>query len=119
DAGYVLLHCGGGHDKRVGDALIGLPFCQVAEDITLAGAELVERPLTATAPEHAPDDLRIESAAAAGDTSDGIPESIDIADTLLQQVADALGAVADQVQGVVLLVVLGEHQHAGIGKRTP
>src|SRR3982074_3577714 len=73
----------------------------------------------ATAPEHAPDHLRIESAAAARDARDGIPERIDVADALLQQVADALCAVADEVKGVVLLVILGEHQHAGLGKHTP
>src|ERR1700730_8735308 len=91
----------------------------MAQDIALAGAELVERPLMATAPEHAPDHLRIESAAPVGDARNGIPERIDVADALLQQVADALCAVADEVKGVVLLVVLGEHQHAGLGQHAP
>src|SRR5205807_3862788 len=91
----------------------------MAQDIALAGAELVERPLMATAPEHAPDHLRIESAAPARDARNGIPERIDVAHALLQQVADALCAVTDEVQRVVLLVVLGEHQHTGLGQQAP
>src|SRR6476659_3846890 len=89
------------------------------EDIPLAWAELVERPLMATAPEHAPDHLRIQGATPARDTRNGITERIDVADALLQQVADALCAVADEVEGVVLLVVLGEHEHAGPGEQAP
>src|SRR2546421_10797076 len=91
----------------------------MAEDIALAGTELVERPLMATAPEHASDYLRIESAAPVRDARNGVPERIDVAYALLQQVADALCTVADEVQGVVLLVVLGEHQHTGVGQQAP
>src|SRR2546423_7095447 len=91
----------------------------MAQDIALAGAELVERALMATAPEHAPDYLGIESAAPARDACNGTPERIDVADALLQQIADALCAVPDEVKGVVLLVVLGEHQHAGLRQQAP
>src|SRR5436190_764140 len=100
DAGYVLLHCGRRDDERLGDPLVGLAFCQMAQDIALAWAELVERPLVATAPEHAPHHLGIERAAPARDARNGIPERVDVADALLQQVADALCTVADEVQGV-------------------
>ena len=57
------------------------------------------------------DDLGVEHRAALADGADGVRERVEVADAVLEQVADALGAVADQVDRVALLDVLGEHEH--------
>ena len=48
----------------------------------------------------------------AADALDGIGEQREVGHAVLEQVADALGAVADQVDRVALLGVLREHEHA-------
>ena len=63
------------------------------------------------------DDLGVQRRAPVGDAVHGVDEDRDVADALLEQVADALGVVADQVDGVGLLEVLREHEHAGLGER--
>ena len=64
--------------------------------------------------EHLPDDLGVEHGPALADRADGVRERVEVADPVLEQVADALGAVADQVDGVALLDVLGEHEDLGV-----
>jgi len=70
---------------------------------------------TATAAEHPPYDLWVECAAAPGDAADRVDEALDIAHPLFEQVADSLGALPDQVERVLLLVVLRKHQDTGVG----
>ena len=65
-------------------------------------------------PEHPADDLGVERAAAGGHALHGVDERRHVADPLLEQVADPLGTVADQVQRVALLVELREHEDAGV-----
>jgi hypothetical protein len=67
------------------------------------------------ASEHARDDLGVERGSPGGDPGDRVGEHLDVADPLLQQVADPLRAIADQVDHVVLLEVLGEHHGADLG----
>jgi hypothetical protein len=62
------------------------------------------------------DDFASKRAASSGDARDSVGECVNVADPLLEQVADALRAVADQVQGVILLVMAGEHWDTGRGK---
>ena len=68
-----------------------------------------------TAAEHPPDDLGVKRAAAAGDPGDRVDEALDITHALFEQVADSLGALPDQIERVLLLVVLRKHQHTGLG----
>jgi hypothetical protein len=53
-----------------------------------------------TAPEQVPDDLRIERRAATGDAADGIEELVQIRYALLEQVAEAVGPVGEQLECV-------------------
>src|ERR1700761_6265534 len=104
DGGDVLLHGGVGHHQRLGDPRVGLPLRQEAEHLALTWRQLGERSLATAPAEHPADHLRIERAAAACDASDRVRERVDIADALLEQVAHALRAVADQIKRVLLLV---------------
>jgi hypothetical protein len=55
-----------------------------------------------------------DTTVASGDPRDCVDEALDIVHTLLEQVADPVGALPDQVQRVPLLVVLRQHQHPGV-----
>ena len=69
--------------------------------------------IPAAAAEHLPHDLGVEHRAALADPAHGVRERVEVADAILEQVADALGAIADQVDGVALLDVLREHEDLG------
>ena len=58
------------------------------------------------------DDGGVERRAALGDTADGGRELVDVGDAILEQVADALGALREQLQRVAGLDVLREDEHA-------
>ena len=66
------------------------------------------------APEHPPDHLGVERATAGGDAPDRLQERLDVAHAFLEQVAHALRLRADELERVLLLVVLGKHEHAGL-----
>ena len=63
------------------------------------------------AAEHPPDDLRVEGTATPGDAGDRVDEALDITHALLEEIADSFRALADQVERVLLLVILREHEH--------
>ena len=117
DPGHVLLDRGLAHDERLGDAEVGLALRHRGEHIALARRQVVER-AAAPSSQHPADDLGIERAAARRHPLDGVRERRDVADALLEQVADALGTVADQVERVGLLVELRQHEHAD-GRKPP
>jgi hypothetical protein len=85
-----------------------------AEHVALARAQRVERTGRPPAPEHPPDHLGVQRAAAGGDAPDRLQERLDVAHAFLEQVAHALGLRADELERVLLLVVLGKHEHAGL-----
>ena len=60
------------------------------------------------------DDRRVERRAALGDAPHRGGELVDVGDAVLEQVADALGAVGEQLERVARLDVLREHEHAGL-----
>src|SRR4051812_4686088 len=113
DAGHVLLDRRLGDHQMVGDAAVRHALRHHRQDVALPWTEAVQRPARAAA-QHPPDDLGIERAAAGGDTGDRIGERLDVADALLEQVPDAVGALADELERVLGLVVVGEHEHAGL-----
>ena len=61
------------------------------------------------------DDLGIERRAAPGDASQGVHELADVADAVLEQVADAAGAVGEQLGRVLPLDVLAQHEDRRAG----
>jgi hypothetical protein len=85
----------------------------------LSRAEPVERPIPPAAPQHPPNDLRIQRAAPTRHPRDRIDERVDVSHAFLQQVSDALRALTDEIEGVLLLVELRQHQDAGIGTLSP
>ena len=62
------------------------------------------------------DDLRVQGRAAARDGVQRRDQLVDLADPFLQQVAEPGDAVGKQVERVVLLDVLREDEHAGLGE---
>jgi hypothetical protein len=62
-----------------------------------------------------PHDLGVEGTPTPGDAGDRVDEALDIADTLLEEIADSFRTLPDQVKRVLLLVILREHEHARLG----
>ena len=118
DAGEVLLdRCWADHEG-FGDATVGLAFGHRGEHVAFTSAEPVERPVVLAAAEHPRDDLRIQRGPACGDAGDRVDEALDGTHTLLEEIADSLGVVPDQLERVALIVELGEYEHAGLGPPT-
>jgi hypothetical protein len=82
--------------------------------IALTRAQPVKRTIALAAAEHPAHDLRVEGAATSRHAPDRVDEALHIPHALLEQVADSLGVVPDQVCRVLLFVVLGQHQHADV-----
>src|SRR5919198_5197709 len=59
------------------------------------------------------EDLLVDRRAAGLDPPHSLGEVVDVGDALLEQVADALGAVAEQPHGSLGVGVGGEDEHAG------
>ena len=119
DPAHVFLHGGIGHDELLGDAGVRLALGHRREHLPLTRRELVEWTAGAAAAEHAADDLGIERAAAGGHALHGVDEARDVADALLEQVSDPLGAFADQVERVALLIELRQHEDARVRQLGP
>ena len=79
------------------------------------GVRSCERVVLAPPPDELRDDLGVERRAALAHAPHGVGELGDVRDAVLQQVADALGALGEQVERVLGLDVLREHEHAGAG----
>ena len=99
--------------ERPGDALLLLPLCRQREDFALALAQGVEGVVVAPGPvDELGDDGGVENGAALGDSADARGELVEGGEAVLEQVADAFGAVLDQLEGVAWLEVLGEDDDA-------
>ena len=70
----------------------------------------------ALAAEHLRDDLGVERRAAAADAAHRVGERVDVGDPVLEQVAEPLGALGEQLARVGDLDVLGEHEDADLGQ---
>jgi hypothetical protein len=115
----VLLDRGLTDDERFRDALVGLTLGHHRQHLPLAWTELVQWSAAASAPEHPSDDHGVERGAAVCDPLDGVDEHVDVGYALLEQVTNALGTVANELQRVLLLVVLREDQYGGLGTASP
>ena len=124
DAADVLL---GGtlRDAQQGrDPHVGPPLGHRRQDLALAWGQRVHPIVRAARDHELGDDLRIEGGAAARDPSQGVHELADVGHAVLQQVADAAGAVGEQLGRVLPLDVLAEdedrrarHAPAGLDRR--
>ena len=85
-------------------------------ELPLGEAEQGRALLARLASHQALDDLRVQGRAAAGHGLQRTDQLVDLADPLLQQVAEPGDAVGEQVERVVLLDVLREDEHAGLGE---
>jgi hypothetical protein len=109
DAPDVLLDRGVGDEERLGDAVVRLSLGHLREHVALTRRQAVQR-TTAPASQHAPHHDRVERGAALGDALDRIDERRDVADALLEQVADAVRVLADQIERERLLEELRQDQ---------
>ena len=94
---------------------LDLPSAIAASTARSRGAEHAQRVVGVWTPEHPADHLGVECAAAGRDACDGVQEGRDVADAFFEQVADALGALADEVEREGGLAELREDHHAGLG----
>ena len=76
------------------------------------GERAPERVIAAMPADELADDGRIERRATLGDPPHRGGELVDVGDAVLEQVADALGALGQKIHRVTRLHVLGEDEHA-------
>ena len=88
--------------------LVTWRFSHEPQNLPLAGREVIDR-ASGTRPIHHPlDHLWVEGRAAGGHPPHGVREHDQVSDTILQEISDALGSVAQEFEGVTVLEVLGE-----------
>ena len=104
--------------QALGDPAVGQPFDHQRQHVALAGGEAFERAGAAPAAHHPRDHLGVQRRPARGHLAHRAEEVVEVGDAILEQVADALRVVAEQLQRVALGQVLGEHEHAGARHRT-
>ena len=97
---------------RGGDGLDRLPLGDVAEQLFLGDGQAA---VAADGADHGVDDLGVEHRTAGRDLAHGTSELIALGDTVLQEVPVPGRPLAQQRHGVVGVVVLRQHDHAGAG----
>ena len=100
--------------ELLGDCAVRAALGDQREHLALALGELVEGGAPVAADE-ALDDVRVEGRSAVGNTLDRADELRHVAHTVFEQVADARGVVADELEHVGGLEVLGENEHGDGG----
>ena len=97
-------------DEQRRDAHVGAALGHRGQDVALARRQCLQ-PVVGLARDHElGDDLGVEGGPAPGDTPEGVHELADVRDPVLEQVADAAGAVRQQLRRVLPLHVLAEHE---------
>jgi hypothetical protein len=86
------------------------PSAMAARTSRSAGRQGGQRVVGPLANHELGDDLRIEGGPAPGDAAQGIHEVRDVADPILQQVADAARAIGEELGRVLALHELAEYQ---------
>ena len=110
DVRHVLLDGALGDDERLGDQAVGAALGHQPEHLALARGERFERVLR---PERTSSWVTTSGSSAAPPAAtrrSASRNSRDVGDAVLEQVADAAAVAGQQVDGVALLDVLGEHQ---------
>src|SRR5688572_869996 len=116
DARDVPLQRGVADVEGTGDRGVGVSLGHPRERGALRRRQPVDRATGRPALEHLGDDLRVERGPAVRDLSHRVDEGRGVRDALLEEVADARGAVAEQPQRVALVDELGEHHDPGAGQ---
>ena len=101
-----------GDHEPLGDRLVRAALGHQLEHLALARRQLLERIVAAAPADELRDDGRVERRAALGDAAHRRGELVHVGDAVLQQVADALGALAEQLHRVGRLDVLRQDEHA-------
>jgi hypothetical protein len=87
-------------DELLADPAVRQPFGHQRQHLALARRELAERIVLASPPEELADDLGIDRRPSLPDAPDGVQEVVDLEHAVLQQVAEAVGPLADERQRV-------------------
>ena len=112
----VLLHGPLAHEQGRGDGGVVATGRHRLEDLALPVGEAGKRPVAGALARHQRlHDLRVEHRATAAHLAQRPDQLVDVADPLLEQVAQAGHAVDQQLEGVVLLDVLRQHHHPDPG----
>ena len=101
----VLLDGPLGDDHPQGDAGVRAALRHEPQHLALARRELVERVVRAPAADELGDDGGIERRSALGDAAHCGREVVDVGDPVLQQVPDALGVLAEELDRIARLDV--------------
>ena len=96
---------------------VGATLGHQREYLAVPGSESVDRTPSATPADQPGDDLRVEHGPARGHAPDRVDEARDIADTMLEQVADALGTIGEKLARVMILQELRQHEYGDVGLR--
>src|SRR5215217_2705756 len=115
DARHVLLDGAVGDDELLGDPGVGAALGHEAEDLTLPRRELVDRIVPPPPPDELRDDRRVEGRPALAHTADRVCELVHVRYAVLEQIADAFGALGEKLHRVRRLYVLREDEHAAGG----
>ncbi len=99
-------------DQLLRDRLVRPSLRHQLQHLALAWRQLRERVVAAAAAHELRDDGRIERRAAFRDATHGRAELLHVGDAVLEQVADALGALRQELHRVTGLDVLREDEHA-------
>src|SRR5262249_57761100 len=98
------------------NAAVGEPFRNQSEHFALSWRELVERARLSCAIEELCCKSWVDDGLACGDTFERGDELLDVEDALLEEIARATAAAFEQLQRVVGLDVLGEHEDGDVGE---
>jgi hypothetical protein len=112
DARHVLLDGTQGDEQSLRDRLVRAPFGHRFEDFPLARRQLVEGVALPSPAHELVDDRRVQGRAALPYAPHCSRELLEIGDSVLEQIADALGGLREQVHGVVRLDVLRKDENA-------
>src|SRR5215218_1051897 len=116
DARHVFFRGAQSDHQPVGDSLIGCARCHQLEHFAFPWRQTNQRIVSTPAPEQGGDDRRIDRRAAMGNSSYGVHKIGDVADPILQQVADPFGRLREQLHRQSQLDILRQHEyrHAGM-----
>lgn len=108
-----------GHDQFAGDPGIGVSLGHEFQNLTFALGQSLDRGIAALLAEDLLDDLRVDRETAVGYAMYGIKEVVDIADTILEQIADRAAASGQEFLGVRQHNVLAQQQNGRLGPHAP
>src|SRR5262245_24889895 len=114
DARHVLLDGALGHDEPLRDRLVRPALRHQLEDLALTRRQGRDRVVAAPPADELRHDRGVERRAAVRNAADRARELPDVGDSVLEQVADPLRVVREQLQRVVRLDVLREDEHADV-----